>query len=103
MHVIALTTCPDLKHAETLSDIILDRKLAACVSIVPGIRSKYNWKGKRESGDELLLIIKTTSVKRDALEKAVRENHPYELPEFLAIEASGSKGYLDWLTEETGP
>jgi periplasmic divalent cation tolerance protein len=102
MHVIALTTCPGRKSAEKISDAILKERLAACVSIIPGLKSSYWWKGSIESGKEMLLLMKTRKDRVRQLEKAVKENHPYELCEFLVIPAEGSKEYLRWIDEETG-
>jgi len=101
MHIIAMTTCPDAKSAEKMSRVILEKRLAACVNAVPGLRSRYWWKGKIEEGSEVLLIMKTRKSMAERLEKAVRENHPYELCEFLVVPAGGSAGYLKWIDAET--
>ncbi len=104
MYVIVLVTCPDEKTAEGLSDAILNRRLAACVNTVSGMTSKYWWKGKLEKNREHLMIIKTVESRLEELEKTVKENHPYEVPEFIALPVtSGSKDYLGWLKKETGP
>lgn len=103
MHVIVLVTCPDEKTAGKLADMILDKRLAACVNMIPGITSKYRWKGKIEKSREVMLVIKTRKSLVPAIEKKVRENHPYEVPEVIAVSIlSGSKEYLSWIDSETG-
>ncbi len=103
MHVIVLVTCPDEKTAGNLSDIILNKRLAACVNIVPGMTSKYRWKGKMEKSKEVLILIKTRKGLVHSLEKTVKENHPYDMPEVIAIPiVSGSPEYLSWIDSETG-
>jgi periplasmic divalent cation tolerance protein len=87
---VILTTFKDNKSAEKFANSILAARLAACVSIVPGVRSIYRWKGKIEKGSEVLLIIKTSKGKTKALKEAVKKNHPYELPEFLVVPAEAS-------------
>jgi periplasmic divalent cation tolerance protein len=101
MYVIALVTCPNKRHAAKLSKLILGKKLAACVNIVPGITSIYRWKGRIEKSAEVLLIIKTKESLVSRLGKLVKENHPYELNEFITLPAGGSKEYLDWVGKET--
>ena len=72
--------------------------MAACVNRVPGVTSVYRWQGAIEESAEVLLIIKTSSVKLTALEAALRELHSYEVPEFVVLQvADGSRPYLDWL------
>lgn len=96
---IALTTCGSAA-AERLARALVERRLAACVNIVAGVRSIYRWKGAVEADDERLLVIKTTAGALPALEAAIAELHPYDLPEFvvLGIE-SGSAAYLGWIAE----
>ena len=95
---VVLTTTPDKKSARKIGEILVRRKLAACVSIRDGFESVYRWKGRIERAAETILIIKTSKAKLPRLEKAIRANHPYELPEVLAMEASGgSKDYLKWM------
>lgn len=101
MFILALTTCPNMRAAKKLARIILDKKLAACVNIVPGLTSLYWWKGKKKEGTEILLMIKTTESNVKKLGKTIRENHPYELEEFITLPVGGSKKYFDWVNEET--
>ena len=97
-----MNTCPDAETAERLARTLLDRKLAACINILPGIKSLYTWKGASESAEEFLLLIKTLSNAYQAVEQAILELHPYELPEIIAVPiAAGLPGYLAWVTENT--
>ena len=77
---------------------LLDRKLAACVNIIPTMTSLYTWEGEVCADEELLLIIKTTKSAFDELASTVEEIHPYDVPEIIAVPlAAGSKDYLDWI------
>jgi periplasmic divalent cation tolerance protein len=103
MYVIVLVACPDGKAADAISDSVLSKRLAACVNVIPGVKSRYWWKGRLENAGEVLLMMKTKESLLKELEKAVRDCHPYEVPEFLAIPVKcGSKDYLDWIEKETG-
>jgi periplasmic divalent cation tolerance protein len=100
--IVVLVTAPSKEAAETLAGALVGAKEAACVNIVPGITSIYNWKGRRESSEEVLLVIKSRRELFAALEKTVRANHPYEVPEIVAIPASRvSEAYLNWVAGET--
>lgn len=102
MHVIVLVTCPDEKVAGKLADILLNSRLAACVNILPGMTSKYWWKGKLESGKEVLIVIKTRQSLVKRIEQIIKDHHPYELPEVIALEiVDGSKPYLSWIESES--
>ena len=81
---IVYVTVPNRKEAERLSLVLVKEKLAACVSIVPGLSSRYRWKGRIEQAKEILLIIKTTARRYPALEKRIRSIHSYAVPEILA-------------------
>ena len=103
MHSLIFCTCPDQGTAEKLANHLIDESLAACVNIVPGITSIYQWEGKRETGTELLLIIKTREEMYTKLEKRITELHPYELPEVISVSLNnGLPAYLDWITQNTG-
>src|SRR4051812_22775696 len=84
-YVIALTTLPADGDAEQLARQLVEERLAACVSILPPMRSVYRWKGAVESADERQLLIKTTADQLTALEARVRTLHPYDVPEFLVV------------------
>ena len=95
---VVLVTAPDLKTARTLARTALKAKLVACANLVPAIESHYWWRGKIESGAEVLLIFKTQKSRLSALEKLILTRHPYDTPEFmvLPVHAGGGK-YLAWL------
>jgi periplasmic divalent cation tolerance protein len=100
--VVVLVTAPDLKAARRLADALVGERLAACVTAVPGARSTYRWKGKVERAREVVLMIKTRASLAKRLERRVRELHPYEVPEILALPvASGEARYLRWIGEST--
>jgi periplasmic divalent cation tolerance protein len=101
--VLACTcTCPDRASAERLAEALVADQLAACVQVLPGVRSIYRWQGAIERSDEVLLLIKTTHERLDALADRIRALHSYELPELLAVEAVGGlPAYLDWVAAET--
>ena len=101
-YFIALTTLPVDGDAEALARTLVDEKLAACVNILPLMRSVYTWKGRTESANERQLLIKTTGLRLRELESRLRELHPYEVPEFVVIPiVDGGSAYLAWLTEST--
>ncbi len=102
MHSLVFCTCPDQSTAEELANHLIDESLAACVNIVPGITSVYQWEGKRETGTELLLLIKTREETYAALEKRIIELHPYELPEIISVSLNnGLPAYLNWIIQNT--
>ena len=93
-------TCPDRDCAQNLANTIVEQRLAACVSILPGVQSIYHWQGKQESADEILLLIKTHSRVYPALERLIQQLHPYELPEIIAVPVeNGLPAYLNWISE----
>lgn len=102
--LIAFCTCPDRDQAQALAQALVERRLAACVSLLPGVRSVYRWQGQVEQADEVQLLIKTTAGNFPALQAAVLELHSYELPELVAVEvAAGLAPYLAWIGESTRP
>jgi periplasmic divalent cation tolerance protein len=100
--VLVLSTAPAGDNtAERIARAVIDERLAACVNIHAPIVSIYRWKGIVEHDSERQLVFKTTRAALPALEKRLREIHPYELPEFLVISTSGgSETYLEWVTEQ---
>ena len=99
-HIIALNTCPDEDVASNIANKLVENGLAACVNISPAIKSVYRWQGKIEQDNEVLLIIKTRKDVFSRLENLIRENHPYELPEIVAVPIDmGFKQYLNWMDE----
>ena len=102
MFYIVFVTVPSMEVARKLVGGILERKLAACANLVPGLESHYWWEGKMCQENEVLLILKTTASCLPGLEKFVMEEHPYDTPEFVSwIIDSGSQKYLDWLSTNT--
>lgn len=96
--LIVFTTLANQEQAIALAHKIVEAKLAACVQILPPMISVYSWKDEIEKDSEVLLLIKTLPEKYDELEKFISENHPYEIPEIVAIPAEKvSEGYLDWM------
>lgn len=97
-HVV-LSTCPTPESAEQIARCVVEARLAACVNVVPGLRSYYVWKGQIEVGDEILLVIKSRVELFDALQNLITSQHPYELPEVIAVPIStGFSPYLAWLS-----
>jgi len=97
-YCIVLSTCPNQEVAETIAEALVAGKLAACVNIVPGITSVYEWQGNIEKSQEHLLIAKTTISTYPAVENAILERHPYELPEIINIPINnGLANYLSWI------
>ncbi|HAH05848.1 MAG TPA: divalent-cation tolerance protein CutA [Elusimicrobia bacterium] len=98
----ALIAVPDRRTGLTLARGLVRRRLAACVNLVPGVRSVYRWKGRIEEASELLLVAKTRSSRLKELTAFVRRNHPYSLPEIAALPVQGgSRDYLRWVKDST--
>lgn len=96
---IVLTTCPDTAAAERIARVLVEEKLAACVNMLPPMRSIYRWKGRVEDATEQLLVIKTAQ-QFAAVRDRIRSLHPYELPEIIAVPiADGFPEYLAWLRD----
>jgi periplasmic divalent cation tolerance protein len=97
---IVLTTCGSLEKARKIAHALIERRLAACVNIVPHIESVYRWQDKVETATEWLLVIKTTAGRFARVRDALHELHSYETPECIAIGIEdGSAAYLDWIGE----
>lgn len=98
MYQVVLCTCPNEDVANEIAEHLVTQKLAACVNIIPGIRSIYLWQGKVERDEEVKLVIKCDSIRFSAVEKAILGIHPYDVPEIIALDiAQGHQGYLDWI------
>lgn len=101
---VVLVTAPDLKTARALARAALSARLIACANLIPKLESHYRWRGKIESAEEVLLVMKTAKVKLAALEKKILSLHPYETPEFLVLPPSaGNQKYLDWIGKDGVP
>jgi periplasmic divalent cation tolerance protein len=97
---IVLSSAGSESEARKIARQLVERRLAACVNIVPRIESTYRWQGKVESNQEWLLLIKTSADRFDSVRDAIRELHSYELPECIAISVEdGSSEYLDWIEQ----
>ena len=100
--VFVYTTWPTTVEAETAGRILVERRLAACVNILPGMISHYRWQGKVERAEEAVMIIKTRASLADAVSDAVKEQHSYDTPAILVLALdSVEKNYLGWLLAET--
>ena len=100
--VFVYTTYPSLVEAERIGKAVLDRRLAACVNILPGMISHYWWQGKIERGEEVVMIIKTRASLADAVCAAVKEMHSYDTPAILVLPVEGGEAeYLEWIIRET--
>ena len=99
---VVITTLPDRAAALGLARELIARRLAACVNVLAECTSVYRWRGEVENATETPVLIKTRSALFAEVEAAIRELHPYELPEIIAVPVScGSSGYLDWVAAET--
>jgi periplasmic divalent cation tolerance protein len=98
--LVCFCTCPSPAVAETLAVGLVETGLAACVNLLPGVRSIYRWQGKVEAADEVMLWAKTSRRHYPALERQLRAAHPYELPEIIAVSiTTGSDAYLQWIKD----
>ncbi len=100
--IVVFITLASRAEAEKIARLLVEEKLAACVQILPEIVSLYRWQEEVIADKEILLLCKTTEDNFIELEKTVRANHSYEIPEIIAVPAAlGSKPYLNWLLEST--
>jgi periplasmic divalent cation tolerance protein len=99
---VVLSTAGSEEEARSLARALVGRRLAACVNVVPGVRSIYRWKGAVHDEPEWILVIKTRSAQFEAVREAIRELHSYEQPEVVRLEiAEGDEAYLRWIEDET--
>jgi len=102
--LIVFSTFPDAAAAREAANRLLEERLAACVSMLPGLTSIYRWQGNVEETGEILLVIKTTRANYPRLESSLKACHPYELPEIVAVGAEAVlPDYLAWVERETAP
>ncbi len=100
--LLVLTNLPDDLSAQQLAQALVEQRVAACVNILAPCRSVYRWQGKIEDATEVPLLIKTTVSRYAALEAAIRANHPYDVPEIIALRIDrGVPEYLAWIAAET--
>jgi len=99
---VVLTTAGSQEEAQKIAHALVERRLAACVNIVPEIESVYRWQGKVETATEWLLVIKTQASVFDRVREAIKELHSYDLPECVMLEVeTGSHEYLKWIEDST--
>jgi periplasmic divalent cation tolerance protein len=102
--LVVMTNCPDPDSAERIARRLVEDRLAACVNRLAPVRSTYRWQGAVEHAEEFPLLIKCTRERYAALEAALREQHPYEVPEIVAMPVVVGWGpYLRWVDNETQP
>lgn len=100
--ILVFSNLPDRESALRLAHELIAGRYAACVNVLGGCTSVYRWKGETETAEEVPVIVKTRASLYAAVERLIREHHPYELPEILAVPvADGLPAYLDWLQAET--
>jgi periplasmic divalent cation tolerance protein len=99
--VLVLTTLGANHDAAAVARTLVDERLAACVAVVPGLRSVYRWEGRVTEDAEQQLVIKTTRARLTALEQRLGELHPYDVPEFVVLEGEASAAYGAWVAAET--
>lgn len=100
--LLVITNLPDAESARMLAARLVEQRLAACVNLLSPCLSLYRWQGKIEEAEEIPLLIKTSAACYAALEETIRNHHPYELPEIVAVRIDkGLSGYLAWLAKET--
>jgi periplasmic divalent cation tolerance protein len=101
--LLVFVTFPDAVQARQIGTILIESQLAACVNLVPSIESIYRWQGVIETSQEVLAIFKTTPAAWPAFEAKLKELHPYEVPEIVALPAGGgSEAYLAWVRASVG-
>ncbi|MEW6247973.1 MAG: divalent-cation tolerance protein CutA [Nitrospirota bacterium] len=99
--VVVLVTASSQEEAIRLANLAVERKLAACATVIPHVRSIYRWEGKIHDEQESLIVFKTASSFFSALEEAIKRHHSYSVPEIIALPiVLGSQPYLDWLRGE---
>jgi periplasmic divalent cation tolerance protein len=103
MVLLCYCSCPDAASAQVVATALVDERLAACVSHLPGMSSTFRWQGTVTTDSEELLLIKTTAERFEALKARLLQLHPYELPELIAVPVEfGHTAYLDWVRQTVG-
>jgi len=97
---VALCTVGSVEDAERIARALVERRVVACVNVVPGVTSFYRWKGEVARDGEWLLVMKTTAARFEALREAVVELHPYDVPEVVGLPIErGHRPYLEWIDQ----
>ena len=100
--LLVLTNCPDEEVANAIALAVVEARLAACVNILPRAQSVYCWQGSVESATEIPLFIKSIAANYAALENLIRQHHPYDVPEIVALPVThGLPAYLNWVAADT--
>jgi len=100
--LLVLCTCPDNTAAQSLATYLVEKRLAACVTLLAPVQSIYRWQETIEQAEEVQLLIKTNNQRWEALQTAIIERHPYEVPEIVALPiVAGLSTYLDWINATT--
>lgn len=98
MYIVIFITASHKKEAERIASSLVEKKLAACVNIIGGIKSVFRWQGRIDKTNEVLLIIKSKKSKFNAITRFVKSIHSYEVPEIISLPIiTGNKDYLEWL------
>ncbi|HPG94010.1 MAG TPA: divalent-cation tolerance protein CutA [Dokdonella sp.] len=101
--LIVHCSCAADGSADRIARALVEEHLAACVSLLPGVRSTFRWQGKMHTDDEVLMLVKTTRERYPALASRLLELHPYELPEIIAVDVSAAHPpYAAWVEHEVG-
>jgi len=99
---ILISTIGSIEQAESIARTLIEEKAAACVNLVPGLVSIYRWQGQLQRDQEILMIMKTSGDRSEALMARLKELHPYDVPEILSIPVeSAAAGYLEWVIRES--
>jgi periplasmic divalent cation tolerance protein len=102
--VVVQCSCPDAESAGRIAEALVGERLAACVQALPGVASTFRWQGEVQVADEVLLLIKTSRARLEALKARLPDLHPYDLPELIVLDAvDGLERYLRWVEAETAP
>jgi len=103
-YVVILVTAASAEQGRRMGRALVEERLAACANVIPGLISIFRWQERVQEEAEVLVVIKSRADLFPALERRVRELHDYEVPEILALPVEqGSRPYLDWLRDQTGP
>ncbi len=99
--IVVLSTCASAEEAQRVARALVEKRLAACVNVMPGVRSVYRWQEAIEDEEEVLLLIKTSRTLLDELRGEIERLHSYEVPEVIALAVvDGSERYLAWMNRE---
>jgi periplasmic divalent cation tolerance protein len=100
--LLVLTTLPTAEKAAQIARALVEERLVACANLLPAVRSIYRWEGSVQDENEVLVVMKTRAGQVQALEAKLRELHPYQVPEMIAVRVeSGYAPYLEWIAAET--